>query len=520
SWQWAFGDGGMDSIADPSHAYAVADSYVVSLVVESGFGCQDTIEKTVISLPKPVAGMNAPDVCEPLPANFASTSTVNGDVITGWDWDFGDGGTSGLPVTLHFYGSNGGYLVTLVVETASGCKDTLQDSVYRHPQPNADFTAVPACDGDTVFFTDASSVSSGSIAQYNYLLGDGNTAAVADTGHVYPQAGTYVVTLQVVTDHGCNDFSIQTVDVFELPSPQPMVVGYPDICLGDTAVLVTAQPYTNYDWETGDTTSWITVIGRSDWVTLSVIDSNGCAGTDSVEVRFHSVPRPNAVIIPGPDVQSCSADSLFLEAGGSYASYLWSDGANGNRRFVPNSDALWVLVHNGFGCADTSEIVTVTIHQSPFAPIVSQNGNVLTSSFSSGFQWYFNGLAIPNATTQTWTATATGTYHVVVTDENGCTAASNGVSMVVGVANDFVSDFMVYPNPAAGDVHLTGLLKRGGEMQVRIVNVTGQVVIEERHTVAAGAFEMELPTGQLPAGYYLLDVQLGNGRMLRSLVRQ
>lgn len=520
SWQWAFGDGGMDSIADPSHGYALADSYQVSLVVESGFGCRDTIEKTVISLPKPVADFNAPDVCEPLPANFTSTSTVTGDMITSWDWDFGDGGSSGLPVTLHFYGSNGGYLVTLVVETASGCKDTLQDSVYRHPQPNSDFNAVPACDGDTVMFMDASSVSSGSITQYNYLLGDGNSATVADTGHVYPGAGTYIVTHQVTTDQGCTDFSIQTIEVFELPDAQPMVMGYPDICIGDTAVLVTAQPFVSYDWETGDTTSWIAVASRSDWVTLSVIDSNGCAGADSVEVRFHAVPRPNAVILPGPDVQSCSADSLFLEAGGSYASYLWSDGEAVDRRFVSSSGALWVLVNNGFGCADTSDIVTVTIHQSPNAPIISQNGNVLTSSFSSGFQWYFNGMAIPNATTQSWTPTSTGSYHVVVTDENGCTAASNVVTTVVGVAHDFVEDFAVYPNPIAGDVHVAGLLQRGGEMQVRIVNATGQVVIEEQHSVSAGAFELELPTGALPAGYYLLDVQLGGGRMLRSLVRQ
>lgn len=520
AWNWGFGDGGIDSITDPGHTYALADTYSVRLAVVSSFGCRDTTWEDVIVYPKPTAYFAPATACEPLPVTLQDGSSVLGDVITGWNWDFGDGGTGVLPVTTHFYSNPGTYLVTLIATTASGCKDTIQDAVSSFPQPVAAYLVENVCAGDTMYFTDNSSLSGGSIAQYAYTFGDGNGANTPDVGYVYAQPGTYLISYTVTSDQNCVAFTGGFVTVYDLPDPQPAVLGYADICMGDSVIVQESQQFDHYQWETGDTTNAITVQGYSDWIVLTVVDGNTCENSDSVEVRYHPVPAPEAVIIPGPTVQGCSNVPLTLTAGGSYASYNWSDGNTGNPRLVTQSGQYAVLVFNGFGCADTSENVSVTIFNAPPSPVIVQNGNDLSVGTASGYQWYFNGLAIPNATAQSHTAMGTGDYAVMITDANGCTATSSTVSLAVGVSNAFVADLTVYPHPFSTETHLAGNLKRGGMLQIRLLNTIGQVVLEESVSVSAGLFQLDLPLGHLPTGYYLCELQLGRDRMIRSLVKQ
>jgi PKD repeat protein len=520
AWHWDFGDGGLDSLASPSHTYAVADTYAVSLAVVSAFGCRDTTWQDVIVLPKPVAAFNPPSACYPLPLTFVDGSGVNGDNIAGSDWDFGDGNTASGFLTLHQYANAGSYLVTLVTETSSGCKDTLQDSVYLYARPTAAFTVQSVCDGDTASFVDGSSVSSGSIAQHLYSFGDGNTSNATDPDWAYGGPGTYLTSLTVTSDHNCFATAVQSLVIHALPDPAPMVAGYQDICIGDTAHLQELQSFQHYAWETGDTTNAILVFGRTDWVVLTVVDSNQCIGSDSVAVRYHNVPRPNAVVTPGPDIQACANDSLVLTAGGSYSSYLWSDGQTTETHFVTQSGAISVLVFNGFGCADTSDIATITLLPAPAVPTITQVGPLLTASAAAAYQWYFNQLAIPGATGQSFTANATGDYAVRVTNAAGCSTFSTTRSLIVAAAQPLVHDLRIYPNPFADALHLQGQLQQGGTLHLRLLNVTGQEVLTQTQTVAAGQVQIDLDTAKLPAGYYLCELRIGARVIVRAVARQ
>jgi PKD repeat protein len=68
--------------------------------------------------------------------------------------------------------------------------------------------------------------------------------------------------------------------------------------------------------------------------------------------------------------------------------------------------------------------VSQTITVGPPVPTINLSGNILTSSSSTGNQWYLNGVAINGATNQTYTATSSGSYTVVVTNTFGCSATS------------------------------------------------------------------------------------------------
>ena len=123
SWFWDFGDGTNSTAQNPSHTYASAGTYTVSLTISNGCG-DDTETKTeyITCLPTPVADFTADQTsgCAPLTVVFTDLST--GD-ITSWSWSFPGGNPSGATgpgphqVT---YNNPGTYTVNLTISSACG----------------------------------------------------------------------------------------------------------------------------------------------------------------------------------------------------------------------------------------------------------------------------------------------------------------------------------------------------------------------------------------------------------------
>jgi len=72
---------------------------------------------------------NATSGPAPLTVQFSDLSDLPG--ITGWDWAFGDGGTSQAQHPVHQYTQNGVYTVRLTVATAQG-PATREKAEYIH----------------------------------------------------------------------------------------------------------------------------------------------------------------------------------------------------------------------------------------------------------------------------------------------------------------------------------------------------------------------------------------------------
>lgn len=117
----------------------------------------------------------------------------------------------------------------------------------------------------------------------------------------------------------------------------------------------------------------------------------------------------------------------------------------------------------------------------PATPTVTQAGGVLTSSASTGNQWYKNGVAIPGATGQTYTPTKNGTYTVKVTNGNGTSAASNGITItnlasgIVQLSSDV--SVAVYPNPSKGSVSVASQTEI---LSVEVVNTLGETILVQQ----------------------------------------
>jgi hypothetical protein len=107
TYLWDFGDGETSTEFEPTHDYAAAGTYDVSLEACNPAGMCDTYEDTVEVLPWPQAGFTyAVDVLE---VTFTNTSL---DALT-YEWEFGDGTGSADENPVHTYAGGGTYTVVL-----------------------------------------------------------------------------------------------------------------------------------------------------------------------------------------------------------------------------------------------------------------------------------------------------------------------------------------------------------------------------------------------------------------------
>ncbi|HXH18947.1 MAG TPA: PKD domain-containing protein, partial [Chitinophagales bacterium] len=74
-WHWDFGDGTTSALPSPSHTYAAAGSFSVTLRLQSSAGCADSIVKTVTVIGIPDASFTVSDLCNASQLAPVNTST-------------------------------------------------------------------------------------------------------------------------------------------------------------------------------------------------------------------------------------------------------------------------------------------------------------------------------------------------------------------------------------------------------------------------------------------------------------
>jgi len=160
AWSWAFGDAATSSVQTPSHKYAAAGTYQVTLAVTDNDGAigQKIVAVVVrgVTNTAPVANFTvtpaSPHAGEE--ASFQDTSTDAESNITTWAWSFGDPGsgtanTSALQSPKHTFAQAGTYTVTLTATDAASATSqktstvvvrevgSSEVQVYVYPNPAA-----------------------------------------------------------------------------------------------------------------------------------------------------------------------------------------------------------------------------------------------------------------------------------------------------------------------------------------------------------------------------------------------
>ncbi|HIE15871.1 MAG TPA: PKD domain-containing protein, partial [Bacteroidales bacterium] len=133
SYLWTFGDGSYDYMSydhNPQHTFQKPGVFDISVTATNEYGCSNsfTFYEMITVYPKPDAKFSAEptvaSIIHPL-VNFYNYSFLN-DINY---WSFGDGDSSLSVNPYHLYPDTGSYIVTLIVETQNGCKDTTTSSI-------------------------------------------------------------------------------------------------------------------------------------------------------------------------------------------------------------------------------------------------------------------------------------------------------------------------------------------------------------------------------------------------------
>ncbi|MBO4875300.1 MAG: T9SS type A sorting domain-containing protein [Bacteroidales bacterium] len=374
---------------------SVSASGTYSVIVTDVNGCTGYATTTVSAAENPVASISGQQsIC----SGSSATLLANGG--TSYQWS--DGSTdASISVTT-------GGTYTVVVTNGAGCTATASTmvTVNESPSPQINGT-LSICEGESTTLSvtggDSFVWSNGSISANINVTSSGNYSVIASNSN------------------GCTASASATVNVME--NPTVTISGEPSMCVGG-ATYLTAEGGVSYVWSNGFQGSSINV---SEAGTYSVIatGTNGCTSSASMAVVQYSAPE---VTISG-NTTVCEGSNETLTASGG-VSYVWSTGETSSAISVNAFGIYSVTATSNGGCSSTAN-VTVFVAPTP-NPVINGNLHIcdgepttLTANGGETYMWS-NG-----STANSIDVSNGGTYSVIATNANGCTAMASA-SVVAG----------------------------------------------------------------------------------------
>ena len=400
---------------------------------------------------KPVAGFysNIKEGCAPLLVQFIDSSKNN---PTSWIWDLGNGVTSTQQNPLTTYLNAGTYTVQLIAINSNG-RDTITQTNYIivHDKPTINFSAskTTGCFPLNVQFTDASNANSGTITNWTWDFGDGNTSTQQNPQHTYSVAGSFTVTLQVKNSKGCTsilnkpnyinitDGTKANFNVSASSCTLPVNINFTNTSTGSGAL--------NYQWNFGDgntstqpsPTHTYTSNG-SYTVTLIATNNAGCkdtlikanavtVGTVNADFNFAGTSTCQNTVINFTNTSLPTTTNVVWDFGDGTTSTQ----SNPQKVYISSGNYNVKLVANFGSCKDSiTKIITITPKPTAhftYTPVSSclapltVNFVPVNSAFSA-YQWNFGDGTTSTQPNPTHTFTSNGSYTVtlITTNSDGC----------------------------------------------------------------------------------------------------
>ena len=478
-YYWLFGDGRYHIGPSPVHTYPAPGYYTASLnTYNQSNGCFDYFENVIL------IGNSANDVEADFfyQADFSNGSVKFFNESLGenlsYIWDFGDGTTATEENPTHIY-SNGGYQFVCLTATntmTNAVKTTcklIQTSNLAAENCLANFKYQIDTSLLQVQFIDKSY---GDPDTYQWVFGDGNTSTDAEPLHQYTEAGFYLVELSTVNSTtGCESKTAEYINVgvqnnsikaaftYELDTT---ALGKP----GGKPVDILGVGHgggSKLSWSFGDATkaetkavNSTTLRPRHEYaeggryeVCLTISDDLiGQSDTycDDVLVPYETFITEN--ICEGDEYDLFG--TLYSTAGDYEGSTITSDGI------------------------DSTVYVTLNVNPVPTQPSITVDGYTLTATSASAYQWYRDNVAIDGATSQTYSATTSGDYTVVVYNEYDCPSTPSNAQTVVGSGIEDLDELniQIFPNPMQAFTTINYNLLKTGQINISIIDASGNQI--------------------------------------------
>lgn len=266
-------------------------------------------------------------------------------------------------------------------------------------------------------------VSSPTLSNYSVISQSGGTVAIMIVSSV-ADAGFNQLDI-TATDNGTPNMSTTFplfiyIDTTGLSNFDPVISGPQEVCVGQSATLDVGNTYDSYQWNTGDTTSTISVNATGTY--FVTVGENGCFASCFVDFLVNPLPTPNIL-----GAASGCGDSTELSVDSVYVLYNWSNGITTPTQWV-SSGSYTVTVTDTNGCVGTSPSATVALNPYPDAAgggypsslFVNDTTFFMDSSFVSAgsivsWTWSFGNGDSSNFQNPVYSYSEPGTYTVTLT---------------------------------------------------------------------------------------------------------
>ncbi len=209
-------------------------------------------------------------------------------------------------------------------------------------------------------------------------------------------------------------------DTIRVDFAQPPVVQLGSdtaLCAGQSLLLQSDISNARYQWQNGSTAASFTVTQPGlYWIE---VEKNSCIVRDSINVFYY----PATVVQLGTDAQFCRGDSLLLDAGAGFVNYNWSNGKTGRQIYVSTIGNYSVAATSVNGCVSRDTMRVTDLYQLPQIDLGNINsicpGENKLLNAGAGFTQYQWSTGDQSSSI---TVNQLGTYHVAVTNQQGCKA--------------------------------------------------------------------------------------------------
>ncbi len=576
TWRWNFGNGQTDTTQNTSILYNSAQLYNVSLYVETDANCFDSITKTFLVNPKPVAGFSNSLACVGDTVFFTDTSRVSSGGISSHLWKFNDPSqlidTSISKNPSFTFNTAKNYPIRLIVTSGLGCKDTTFKNLRINGIPVPDYSVSGNCLTDSTYFIDQTVLPPGDqIASIDWKFGNNSNASIPNPTIYYSIAKFYLVQLDVTTDKGC---SATIKRQFEMNDKPVSGFSTTNFCLnndGQVTDLSSVRRTTINQWDYQliqgayeDSSNLqnpsFTLNQMGDFnLTQIVTSAKGCKDTSNQNIPVRSNPDAffNLETYLGATPFSIKFDSIAPAD-----DYRWSFG-NGDSAFVfrpaysytdTGNFKINLLLNNQFGCIDSMSrqvkvnspnldlvLDTVVVDQENnlvrIGVVLINSGNNeinsvrMLANLNSNYQLEetWTGQLFPNDFIYTeFTSSIVLTENqrsdfacVQILSVNGDAdlALLKDEICVKGTANRLF--LKAFPNPTVGDLSVEMVVPAEGDLSARVYDVMGkEQAFLFSGTREKGFYRFTVPSTAFMNGMYYLIVDFKGEKYKVPFIKQ
>lgn len=504
---------GLDNatVANPQASPAQTTTYTVT--VSSG-GCSSTSSVTVT--------VNTPQALTTNPSgtqNLCTGQTLDITAAAGftnYSWTTPSGAQTGATVQAS---EAGNYVVTAT--DANNCVSTSNPVVVNiQDLGTVNVTAsgpLQICPGETVTLT----------ADAGYTSYDWGAAGTGQS-IVVSEDGVYLVT---ASNGNC---TAQSDPVVVKVSPEQILgitaSGPLEFCEGGEVVLKAQSGFTNYVWSNTVTGDSLVVTEPGDYYVSALSASNCTTYSDTLTVSIGTTfVLP---VTPSGTVSACEGEVVAFTPQSGLQGYSWSTGSSSEvlSFTADTSTCVTVSATDGTGCVGTSEPVCLDVISQPIPSFTylqeSGNYNVQftnTSLYGNTYSWNFGMGMTSTDENPLVTYGYDGTFPATLTVTGECgtqTYTANVIVIKTSIEKpDAVAGLVLSPNPGSEFLILSGEVPSFERVQVRLVNLLGQVVLTESFT-AQQKFTHTLNLKGQAAGAYLVVVETERGSTIRKWIKE